>query len=323
MRKIFILLCAGFIQLDCASELELFSINEVSQPCFAEQLKTSVSIITISNDKDDADRYGYKGQCGSYNGTALAFKAYKDDNPRKVLWYLTVRFLPFNQKDGWGFSPVVESKVEAKLFHSPDTYEEIYGVRSVCKDIPMDDNNMDDNNPESKKVFFTLRDSLSQHSASLFHTRKIFEWSLEKKFAPTLTSIVMLKTYNHVTPQDIMNGIATLRTRGNNFPWYTLEGINYTYDAINCCGFCIRALNAFGIPIPDELQVYLSNDYAQGYWQLFGRIGFTFKGPEFFKPDFFIKKVKAYFLGKPAEERHNFTEGDQDEVKTFFPLAFN
>jgi hypothetical protein len=306
--------------------LDLYPIEEVGGPDFSRNLRTSMSVVAVARDSLEADGYGCGGACDyNYNGTALAFKVHLPEDNNKVLWYMIVRFLSIDGKS-YGGAAVVESKVEAKVYCSPDTYRVIYGTKFACRTLA--EERVAGKRP---RAFFTLSNGLSEVNAQRFATRKIFEWPVDRRFPGNIGLVAPGRSFNHVTPQDIVNGISTLRIDnrtstaegGPKFPFYTLSGVGYYSDAINCCGFCTRGLSTFGLPINDSpvLGPYLRYAAADYAWYRLGRLAFAISGPKNLKPELFITSMRKLFLedGRPAYGCH---EGVRETLKSFFPDAY-
>jgi hypothetical protein len=299
------------------SRLMFYGVDEIrADRDFEGKLRTFVSVVGISTDNPHTDEV-FTGPCGSaYKGFSINFKSTVEDRP---LWYASVRFKPRSMPFGKSLANL-KSKVEIKCHLNPDAYREVYGCDFECRTIAAEGTRGSD-------VYFRVSDGFSTENSERHERRRVFEWPIGVglHFQGPITSFQLAdRVFNHTTLQDVINGINTLRTHIDGatsyFPLYTLTGVAYSEDAINCCGFTARSLVRFGIPVvrSEFLRVYLNHEYAARHsWYL----SYLFKGPSVLKPEIFIREIRAAFFaaGRDAVRGREFLN---EEVRTIFSGAY-
>jgi hypothetical protein len=147
--------------------LRLYSTDEVSTAGFPDSLRTFVSLVATPG----IDIHGI----GSFTGINIAFKTLGPGELNKVLWYMMVRFGPID--NSYSTIAVVESKVEAKIYCSPDTYKRIYGTDFKSSILA------EERRPgKHPRAFFSLSDGIGGEHTTRFESRKIFEWPVDRRF---------------------------------------------------------------------------------------------------------------------------------------------
>ena len=64
--------------------------------------------------------------------------------------------------------------------------------------------------------------------------------------------------------RDVIKTVKTLRNTSGDFPKYNLGGYDYTYDALNCCGFAVKLLRSLGVKTNAYLDKYIDYRYDRG-----------------------------------------------------------
>ena len=101
------------------------------------------------------------------------------------------------------------------------------------------------------------------------HSRRVQEIQKETHVM-NLLILMKWEISNINSLKNVLDAIEVLRNRSGNFPKFNLAGYDYTYDALNCCGFSVKLLRSLGVRTNAYLDKYIDYRYDKGDMKAIG-----------------------------------------------------